>query len=155
MSREVARYVDELGTEGRMVAMQAEEVTANADGEHGLLVRDYVATPSAREAAAACVALAVLSRDELAEDAAVAGALGLVAAPDALEVTARSRGYRVLRRVPSLPVSVVNRLVGRFDGLAAISHASEQQLDEVDGVGARRARAISEGLRRLREANGS
>jgi diadenylate cyclase len=147
--------VDELGSEGRLVAMQAEEVAANVGDDHSLLVRDYAATPVSREAAGVRTALAALSRDELSDDAILAGVLGLSVSADGLERTARSRGYRVLRRVPSLPASVVNRLVERFAALAAIARASEQQLDEVDGVGARRAHAIAEGLRRLREANRS
>jgi diadenylate cyclase len=153
VSREVAGCVDELGTEGRLVAMQAEELTAAVADDHALLIRDYVAVQGVREATAARAAIAALSQDELADDAAIAGALGLATAADALEATARSRGYRVLRRIPSLPISVMNRLVERFAALAAISKATEQQLDEVDGVGARRARVIAEGLRRLREAS--
>jgi diadenylate cyclase len=135
--------------------MQAEEVTSNVVSDHALLVRDYIATTGARDAAIACARLASLSSDELADDAAVAGTLGLAMSVDALEINTRSRGYRVLRRLPSLPASVVNRLVERFNALAAIARASEQQLDEVDGVGARRAHLIAEGLRRLREANRS
>jgi len=155
VAREVARYVDELGSEGRLVAMQAEEVTANVADDHALLVRDYISTPGPREVVAARTALSALTQDELADDAAIAGALGLAMSVDALEINTRSRGYRVLRRIPSLPVSVVNRLIERFNALAAIAHATEQQLDEVDGVGARRAHVIAEGLRRLREANRS
>jgi diadenylate cyclase len=153
VSLEVARYVDELGTEGRLVAMQAEEVAANVTEDHALLLRDYVSTPGTKEAAAALTALAALTSDELSDDPVVAGTLGLRASLEGLELPARSRGYRVLRRVPSLPASVVNRLVERFAALAAIARATEQQLDEVDGVGARRAHAIAEGLRRIRESN--
>jgi diadenylate cyclase len=153
VSHEVERYVGELGSEGRLVAMQAEEVTANVAEDHVLLVRDYNATPGAREATVAVSELAALTSDQLADDFAVAGTLGLPTTPDALELTARSRGYRVLRRVPSLPPSVVNRLVERFAALGSIARATEQQLDDVDGVGARRAHAIAEGLRRLRDAS--
>ena len=80
----------------------------------------------------------------------VAAVLGHPAAADVLERHVRSRGYRVLRRIPSLPASVVNRLVDRFSALVAISQATEKQLDEVDGVGARRARLIAEALHRIR-----
>jgi len=54
--------------------------------------------------------------------------------------------------VPSLPGTVVNRLVERFGTLRSLAGATESQLDDVDGVGARRARVIAEGLRRLRES---
>jgi diadenylate cyclase len=151
VAKEVARYVDQLGSEGRLVALQAEELTAGVADEHALLVRDYVREGGVREAAAARAALSGLAQEELGDAGRVAATLGFSGAPDSLEAIARSRGYRVLRRIPSLPAAVVNRLVDRFAALAAISAATEQQLDEVDGVGSRRARIICEGLRRLRE----
>lgn len=150
VAREVARYVDQLGSEGRLVAMQAEEVTVNVVEEHTLLLRDYLITPGARQITAARISLSEMSQEQILDDLAVSAILGFPATAEALEHGVRSRGYRVLRRVPSLPASVVNRLVDRFAGLVALSHATEEQLDEVDGVGARRARAIAEGLRRLR-----
>jgi len=49
-----------------------------------------------------------------------------------------------------LPSSVVARIVDRFATLPELSRATEAELDAVDGVGGRRARAISTGLARLR-----
>jgi diadenylate cyclase len=150
VSREVARYVDQLGSEGRLVAMQAEEVAANVTEEHALLLRDYLVVSGVRQANAARSALSDMSQDQVLDDLALATLLGYPASADALEHPVRSRGYRVLRRIPSLPAPVVNRLIERFSALVTVAHASEEQLDEVDGVGSRRARAIAEGLRRLR-----
>lgn len=152
VAREVGRYVSELGSEGRLVAMQAEEVTVNVTEDHALLLRDYVTEGGLRKASVVRFMLADLPQDQLLDDAAVAQALGFANTADVLEFHVAPRGYRVLRRVPSLPASVVNRLVERFATLASLSAATETQLDDVDGVGARRARAIREGLRRLREA---
>jgi diadenylate cyclase len=151
VAKEVARYVDELGSEGRLVALQAEELTAGVGDEHSLLLRDYVQHGGVRDVTAARTALADLPQDELGDGARVAAILGFPGTADGLELPARSRGHRVLRRIPSLPAAVVNRLVERFATLSAIAGATERQLDEVDGVGGRRARTIAEGLRRLRE----
>jgi diadenylate cyclase len=151
VGREVSRYVDELGSEGRLVALQAEELTANVSEDHALLVRDYTREGAPREATVVRGALAALSQEDLGDSAKVSGILGFPGTADGLELPVKSRGYRVQRRIPSLPNAVVNRLVERFAALATISRATEQQLDEVDGVGARRARTIAEGLRRLRE----
>lgn len=155
VSAEVARYVYELGSEGRLVAMQAEEVMASAADEYAFLLRDYVPSGAVRQASAARVLLGGLTQEQLIDDAAVAAALGFPAVGDVLEQHVRARGYRVLRRIQSLPVTVVNRLVDRFEALPVVARATEQQLDDVDGVGARRARIIAEGLRRLREASTS
>jgi diadenylate cyclase len=151
VAKEVSRYVDELGSEGRLVVLQAEELTSNVAEDHALLIRDYIHDGGVRESAAAVAAVANLSQDELADATKVAMLLGFPGTADGLELPAKSRGYRVLRRIPSLPTSVVNRLVERFAALATISQATEQQLDEVDGVGARRARTIAEGLRRMKD----
>ena len=150
VAREVARYVDQLGTEGRLVAMQAEEVTANVSDEHALILRDYLVTSGARQATAARTALSEMTQEQVLDDLAVTAVLGFPTSADMLEHPVRSRGYRVLRRIPSLPGAVINRLVERFSTLVALSRATEEQLDEVDGVGARRARTIADGLRRLR-----
>jgi diadenylate cyclase len=99
--------------------------------------------------------LSDMPQEQLLDPEAVAVALGYPAAADVLEMHVKSRGYRALRRIPSLPATVMNRLVERFHALAALAAASERQLDEVDGVGARRAHIIAEGLRRLREASGA
>ena len=45
------------------------------------------------------------------------------------------------------------RVVTSLDGLDAIVRASQRDLEEVEGVGAVRAREIREGLRRLQEHN--
>ena len=70
-----------------------------------------------------------------------------------LDFTVTPRGYRVLRRIPRLPLGVIDRVVGDHDGLESIVRASTRELEAVDGVGAVRAREIKEGLRRLQEHN--
>jgi diadenylate cyclase len=152
VAREVGRYVSELGSEGRLVAMQAEEVAANVSEDHVLLLRDYVVEPGLRRASVVRFVLADMTQEQVLDDMAVASALGFAQSADVLEFHVAPRGYRVLNRIPSLPKPVVNRLVDKFGTLAAVGAASEEQLDDVDGVGSRRARAIKDGLRRLREA---
>jgi len=46
---------------------------------------------------------------------------------------------------------VIENLVKEFGDLSTIMDASIDQLDDVDGIGEVRAKAIKDGLRRLRE----
>ncbi len=147
---EVSRYISELGTEGRLVQMQAEELTANVDDEYTLLLRDYAKDPSPRKIAAVRTKLSSLSPEQLLEPAIVAEQLGIAPDSRSAEDHLRARGYRLLRRIPMLPSTVVNRIVDRFGTVSAVLDASEEDLDEVDGVGSRRAAAIQEGLSRMR-----
>lgn len=151
VAREVYRHVTELGTEGRLVQMQADELTAGADDEYVMLVRDYLPESTARKATAALGKLGALTPDQLLETSAIAAALGYGVKTDVTEQRVAPRGYRLLRRIPLLPQTVINRLVDRFSTLRTLMEATEADLDEVDGVGARRAQAISDGLRRMHD----
>jgi diadenylate cyclase len=46
---------------------------------------------------------------------------------------------------------VIENLVDTFGSLAAIMDATIEELDDVEGIGEVRAKAIRDGLRRLRE----
>lgn len=148
---EVDRFIAELGTEGRLVRMQAEELSAHVDDEYMLLLRDYAADPGARKASAVRAQLGELTPDQVREPVAIAETLGLGSDVESSDDHLSARGYRVLRKIPSLPTSVVNRIVERFGSLSDVLRAGIDALDEVDGVGSRRAAAISEGLSRMRD----
>jgi len=149
VNREVSRYIGALGTEGRLVQMQADELSANIDDAYQLLIRDYASDPSLRHATAIMLRLRDLPLERLLEADAVAHELGLTAS-DRAEQHVRSRGYRVLAQIPALPATVVSRIIERFASLPALVRASVADLDEVDGVGTRRAKAIVNGLARIR-----
>nr|MDA3936873.1 DNA integrity scanning diadenylate cyclase DisA [Actinomycetota bacterium] len=149
VSREVSHYITELGTEGRLVLMQAEELNATVDDKYALLVRDYAAEPGNRKVAARLLAMGNLTLDQLLEPAEIAQALGVAERVGAAEDHVRPRGFRVLSRIPMLPSTVINRLVERFETMPGLLRAGTDELDEVDGVGARRATAIAEGLARM------
>lgn len=151
VAREVGRYVTELGSEGRLVGLQADELTAGVEEDHLMLLRDYVAEPGARRASVVRAVLAQSTREQVLDEVALAQTLGFAPSADVLEYHLQPRGYRLLRRIPMLPGTVANRLVERFGTLPGLLEASEAQLDDVDGVGARRARAIRDGMRRIRE----
>lgn len=151
VAREVNRYIVELGIEGRLVRMQADELTTGADDEYVMLVRDYLPDAGPRKVPAALARIGGLTPEQLLDPSALAAALGIGARADLEEQHVRPRGYRLLNRVPLLPGTVINRVVDRFKTLVALMQATVQELDDVDGVGARRARAISDGLRRMSE----
>lgn len=149
VAREVARYIVELGTEGRLVDMQCEELTAGVLEQYTLVLRDYADNPSPKHAAAMRERLSTFSSERVLEPEAIADALGLSTAEQA-EQHLRSRGHRALAQVPTLPATVMSRIVSRFGTLPAIVRATIADLDSVDGVGERRARAIVNGLARVK-----
>lgn len=148
---EVEGYVAELGTEGRLVSMQLQEMVDGVPEEQHLILRDYVQSGEGRGLESIREQLAVWSKEERLEAVAIARLLGVGTTPGALENPVSTRGYRLLRKLPRLPLLVIENMVAHFGTLQNILRAGTHQLDEVDGIGEVRARAIKEGLRRLRE----
>lgn len=151
-AREVARYITELGAEGRLVRMQAEELTAMVEDEYLHVLRDYARDGTPRKVSAVRNRIAALTTEQLLEPTTIGQALGLGGdEPQTDEDHLRPRGLRVLRRIPMLPTSVLTRIVERYTTLQGVVAASAEELDEIDGIGERRAVAIVRGLARIKE----
>jgi diadenylate cyclase len=153
IAREIDDYVLELGTDGRLLSLQLEELVTGVDTERELVIRDYLpAGRKPRSPESLLNRLESLSPTELVDPAAVAQALGL-GASEHLDGAVAPRGYRLLAKVPRLPPAVVDRLVEHFGTLQKLLSAGIDDLQAVEGVGELRARSVREGLSRLAESS--
>jgi len=152
---EIEGYVVELGTDGRLLALQLEELLAGVDAERSLVARDYLPGGGRRGRTTdeVLTELASLSATELLDLGSVSRALGYAATPEALETPVSPRGYRLLAKVPRLPATIVDRLVDHFGGLQKLLAATVDDLQTVEGVGESRARSVRESLSRLAESS--
>jgi diadenylate cyclase len=151
---EIQQYVVELGTDGRLLSLQVDELMAGVDTERELVARDYlIPGRRARSLPDVLTELDGLSATELIDLSLVAKAMGYAATPDALESAVSPRGYRLLAKVPRLPGAVVDRLVDHFGSLQKLLAATVDDLQTVEGVGESRARSVREGLSRLAESS--
>lgn len=151
IAAEIRRYIWELGSEGRLLQMQLDELMVGVEEDFLMLVKDYCREP--KKAKKIYSRLNKLSADELLDTTKISQLMGFEGAVDIMDRIVHPRGYRLLRRIPKLPVKVVEKLVDQFQGLQTVIHASVDELNTVDGVGEIRAHAIQEGLRRLKEYN--
>jgi diadenylate cyclase len=152
---EIEGYMVELGTDGRLLALHLDELIAGTGQERALLAQDYLPAPPqgrAGTAAAVLARLESLTLDELLDVASVAEVLGF-GGPDALDDLVSPHGYRLLARVPRIPMPVVDSLIEHFGGLQKLLAAGVDDLAGVDGVGAVHARSVREGLSRLAESS--
>lgn len=150
---EVTGYVVELGTDGRLLTLQLEELIAGINDERDLVVRDYLPADSSRSMADVLDSMAALSAIDLLDLSASAAALGHSTLPETLDESVSPRGYRLVSKVPRLPGVIRDRLVENFGTLQRLLSASLEELQTVDGVGEGRARAVREGLSRLAESS--
>src|SRR5436190_2202620 len=117
---EIEGYVVELGTDGRLLSLQLDELIAGVETDRDLVARDYLPPPTGRRPRSVDDVLTDLDQlgsADLLDLAAVARALGHSTAGELLDNAVTPRGYRLLARVPRLPGPVVDRLVDHFGTL--------------------------------------
>jgi len=154
ISEEIDSYVVELGTDGRLLTLQLEELTGGLGNDRELVIRDYLeAAHNTGTVDQVLADLMELTSIELLDLAAGAKAVGFTVVGDALDAAVSPRGYRLLTKVPRLPGAIVERLVDHFENLQKLLSANLEDLMAVEGVGEGRARAVREGLSRLAESS--
>lgn len=147
IAKEIERYVVQLGSEGRLVKMQLEELLADIKDQGLLVFKDYYVGENLAEAWSQ---MEEWDSDDFLNVGMLSKALGY-SSISSLEQPAAARGYRILAKIPRLPMPVIENLVDAFGSLSAIMDATIEELDDVEGIGEVRAKAIRDGLRRLRE----
>jgi diadenylate cyclase len=156
IATEIEGYVVELGTDGRLLILQLNELMAGVELERELIVRDYLPPGTGRKTRRVSDALAdldALSATDLLDPVPIARAVGYSTTVDQLDLAVSPRGYRLLAKVPRLPNLVVDRLIDHFGGLQKLLAAGIDDLQAVEGVGETRARSVREGLSRLAESS--
>ncbi|MFW6237845.1 MAG: DNA integrity scanning diadenylate cyclase DisA [Halanaerobiales bacterium] len=155
IKHEIEKYISELGNEGRLIKMQLEELVTDVREEGIYLIKDYIEEEKRQEAGKTAEQildeLTDWSSDEMLDMNTISKALGHGVNVNSLDLSIAPRGYRILKRIPRLPVPVIENLVEHFGSLKKIINASPEALDDVEGVGEVRAQAIKDGLRRLRD----
>ena len=147
---EVQRNIYELGEEGRLVQMQLEELVGDLEKEELLIIRDYMQTKR-KKAENILDNIINLSHDDLMNSANIARLLGYEMFDNYDDVAVYTRGYRILTKIPRMPINIVENLVKKFKSFQHILVADIPQLDEVEGIGEVRAKNIKQSLKRMQE----
>jgi diadenylate cyclase len=125
----------ELGDDGRLLRLQLAELVEGVGEARALVVRDFLGGGAGsgvspeddgrldRDEAKALEALAGLRFEDLVEPHEIGAAIGLLPCDEALDASVASRGFRLLHKLPRLPPTVLNRIVGHFSSLQRIMRA--------------------------------
>jgi diadenylate cyclase len=152
IAEEIDSYIVELGADARLVRLQLDELMGDVEDDRYYVIQDYL-NDGPWQIGEALEALAELSTDELLDLRAVAATLHLPGGGADLDRPLQPRGFRLLAKVPRLPEGVIDHIIDRFGSLQKIMRATIDDLDDVEGVGEVRARAIKDGLSRLTETS--
>jgi diadenylate cyclase len=153
IAEEIDGYIVELGVDGRLALLQLEELMGGVEDDRRHVIKDYAQGPRAARVEDTMNMLSELSTDSLLDLKTVAAVLHRTGEGAELDSSAQPRGYRLLSKIPRLPDHVIDNIVERFGDLQKVMRATIDELDDVEGVGEMRSRAIKEGLSRLAETS--
>ncbi|WP_244834329.1 DNA integrity scanning diadenylate cyclase DisA [Clostridium sp. BJN0001] len=145
---EIEMYIIELGNEGRLISMQLNELIKHVERDGLLLIRDYCSRDL--DYNDIYVQIQKLSYNELLELDTISKLLGF-SVTSVMDTLISPRGYRILSKVPRIPGAVIDNLINEFQELSNILEADIEDLDKVEGIGEARAKAIRNGLKRIKE----
>lgn len=149
IKNELLNYLNELGTEGRLIYLQMNELLTDMEEEAALVIKDYSYERKSDPYSVVCK-LQEMSNEEVIEDSFFLKQLGHSGYVH-LDEFICPRGYRMLNKVPRLPLVIIENLINRFEHLPQVVAASVDELDDVEGIGEVRARKIKEGLQLIKE----
>ena len=149
---EIQRQIYELGDDGRLVRMQLEELIGGLEKEELLIIKDYmVATKKKSTPEKILEKLELLEYEELANENTIAKLLGYENFDNYDEVGVYTKRYRILNKIPRMPSSIVENLIDTFKSFQHTLAANIESLDDVEGIGEVRARAIQQSLKRMQD----
>jgi len=149
IAREIEPYIIELGTEGRLVKLQLEELRIPI-AEARLVIKDYYKPKNGFKYENALQKLDDLSHNELLTLSAISQALGYGSNLRTVDTYLTPRGYRILSQTKRLTPQIVENLVERFGTLQQIVRAPKDELVAVEGVGEVLAERVRLSLNNLR-----
>ncbi|MFL6517757.1 MAG: DNA integrity scanning diadenylate cyclase DisA [Bacillus sp. (in: firmicutes)] len=149
IKNELLAYLHELGTEGRLIRLQLNEILTDLENETMLIIKDYAFDRDikARDVLGRMQSMAVSGTIEDLVLLKMMGYLGYVH----LDENKNPRGYRILNKIPRLPTIIIENLISSFGELAKIISATVEELDDVEGIGEVRAKKIKEGFKLIKE----
>lgn len=149
---EVKKSIYELGTDGRLVQMQLDELIGGLEAEELLIIKDYMAQVNKRKTPEKALNDIRNSRvNTNISETTIAKAIGYENFENYEEIAVYPKGYRILSKVPKVPSNIVENLVKYFKSFQHILIAEIEELDKVDGIGEVRALNIKQTLKRMQE----
>ncbi|MFT4148081.1 MAG: DNA integrity scanning diadenylate cyclase DisA [Micrococcaceae bacterium] len=156
ISQEIEDDVIELGTDGRLLALQHAELTTGLAQNSELVIRDYVSGVDPQTDLP--LMLKMLSKLDdnalIADLTKISQIIGLGGDDESLDSPVHPAGYRLLAYMKKpVPPAIADRLVAHFGSLQNLMAATLEDLMEVEGVGEQRARNVHDGLYKISDAS--
>jgi len=133
----------ELGDEGKIAAIRVNELKEEIENTLQLLLMDYTSTTEPENPAALLEDLVKSISKDTATYLDVFDYLGYPSSQISVgEQIVSPRGYRLIMKIPRMPISIAKNVVKKFRKFNILLKASQKKLQEVEGIGEKRALGI-------------
>jgi diadenylate cyclase len=149
--KEVRKYISELGSDGRLLNMQVEELMSNVADESLKVIEDYINIEGSIKPADIKVKINSIGENALLDLDSIAKILGYKAEGNLREFSVQSRGIRVISEIKRCPEQLLKNLVSKFGSLKNIINASVEEIAEIQGMGKARASLLFDRLKKFSE----
>ena len=148
---EIKRLIYELGEDGRLVKIQLEELSGGIEEEEQLIIKDYIAPGRKRHVARVLKDIRKNKTEGAIPIEIISKSLGYENFENYEEVAVYPKGYRILNKIPRMPINIIENLIKSFKTFQHILAANIEKLDEVEGIGEVRAKNVKQSLKRMQE----
>lgn len=153
MSSEIEPFLWELGIDGRLAKIQLEELIENLQESVEMLIMDYFHDEKPVEEIECHEVfdrIMQLSEKDLRDHGKIITILGFSSVGSVFEQPVIPKGFRMLRNIPKIPMSIAYNVVHTYHNLNEMAQSNSKAFQSVEGIGEKRAKAIVEGLESLR-----
>jgi|UniRef100_A0A7V3REA4 diadenylate cyclase len=154
LSRDLSFYLSELGNTGTFIKLHLDELLNGVEDNLKLFLMDYADEKViGKDHDVEALFESILSQkwDENLDPLSFANEIGYdIEEYQMFEMTLQPRGYRILRNIPRIPISVAHDVIKKFSDLYGLLDASFEDLMSVDGIAEKRATIIMSGISSLK-----
>lgn len=149
---EVENSILELGSEGKFLEIQLEELFQGVLKEEANFIKDYIFTTEEENLDSKDVKrrLRELGELELLETENIAVALGYSRSAATFDMELNNRGYRLLNKITRVTKKDTEKIINKYQSFLKILDLTEDELMEIRGISIFKARTIKRGIKRLK-----
>lgn len=147
---EIKHYIAELGSEGRLISLQLEELIKGMSEEREAFLKDYFNEKEEFNIEKINFELNQYTDEELLENENLLVVLGHGRNISILDNNVKARGYRLLGKISRLNKKDIENIIRKHKDLTSILEATIEELSEIEKISKVKARAIQRGLARIK-----
>lgn len=149
ISNNILVHIVELGNEGRLSSLRLREVLKDLNDLITLIIMDYSKNDISEDNAKNLIDILSKADHRILTFAKILG-YDLNNQQQVSETIVNPRGYRILKREVHIPMNISQNLVKSFRSISNLMKMDANNLQKVEGIGRKRAKAIVKTLKQMR-----